>query len=175
MFWIIRNVFKYIKSNYSMAETEYIINGLVVKYEGVASIEDFYKFINSELKKLGYTIIEKEHEEKGVNKFVTKGKAEKAIDEYTKLVIKFNVSSSHENVEVKNKTMQEGSFSLKLKALIERDFQDKWASPMKRFFRGIYDKYIATDKKEDYESEIKDDVYSITEKAKRYFGMHKLK
>ncbi len=157
-----------------MGETEYVIDGLEVKYEGVSNIEEFHEFVRNILENLGYSITEKSHEESTNKKFVIKGKAEKPVDDYTKLKIKIGINASYENVEVKNKRMQKGNFKLKLKGVIERDFQDKWSSPIKRFLRGIYDKFISLDEKENYEEELKEDIYTVAEKAKRFFGMHKL-
>ncbi len=157
-----------------MAEVEYIVDGLEVAYEGVSNLNDFYEFIRSTLSSMGYNITEKEHAEKGEGNFSVKSKGERFIDDYTKFVLKVGISSSYSDVIVKGKKMQKGSFKLKIKALIERDYQGKWASPYKRFFRGVYDKYIKISKKRLFEQEIKEDVNALAEKAKRYFGMHKL-
>ncbi len=157
-----------------MGEVEYIIDSLEVKYEGVSNIEEFYEFVRSSLESLGYGLTEKEHIEEGTKKFSIKCKAEKPVDDYTMFIIKTGVAASYEHVEVKNKKMQKGVFKLKMKAIIGRDYQDRWDGPVSRLLRGIYDKYIAIGKKKNHEADLKEDVYTVAEKAKKYFGMHKL-
>lgn len=158
-----------------MSEVNYVIDKIGVKFEGIFNLDDFYDVLKDYLTEMGYSVTEREFVEKSKESLTVKWKATKPIDEYTNFVIKTGIKASIESIEIKNKQLYNGKMDFTLKAQIEKDFQDLWSGPVKRFIRGIYDKFIAGDKFEKFEAELKDDAYAVVEKARHYLNMKKFK
>ncbi|MBU0929881.1 MAG: hypothetical protein KJ623_02320 [Nanoarchaeota archaeon] len=158
-----------------MSEVNYVIDKLGVKFEGIFNIDEFYDTLKEFLVDLGYTVTEREFAEKTKENLTVKWKSTKAVDEYTQFVIKCTLKCNIQSIEIKNKKLSQGTLDFTVKAQIEKDFQDLWSGPIKAFMRGVYDKFIAGDKFEKLEEELKEDSYKIVEKAKHYLNMKRFK
>lgn len=158
-----------------MSEINYVVDKLEVKFEGIFNLDDFYSVIKEFLEQLKYTVTEKTFEEKGKESFTVKWRSTKPIDEYTQFVIKSSLKCDVQSIEIKNKKLYQGSMTFTLKALLERDYQELWVGPVRTFMRGIYDKFIAGAKFDKLEAELKDETYSLAEKARHYLNMKKFK
>ncbi|MDD5649916.1 MAG: hypothetical protein PHF86_05765 [Candidatus Nanoarchaeia archaeon] len=158
-----------------MSEVNYVIDKLGVKFEGIFNLDEFYDVLKDYLTSMGYNVTEREFEEKTKESLTVKWKATKPVDEYSNFVIKTKIKASVESIEIKNKQLYNGKMEFTLKAQLEKDFQDMWAGPVKRFIRGVYDKFIAGDRFDKLEAELKDDAYSVVEKARQYLNMKRFK
>lgn len=158
-----------------MSEINYVVDKLEVKFEGIFSLDDLYNTLKEFLEQSRYTVTEKAFEEKTKESLVVKWKSVKIMDEYTQFVIKSTIKCNGELIEVKKKQLYQGSLTLTLKSQIEKDFQDIWVGPVKRFIRGVYDKFIASQNFERLEHELKDDTFAVAEKARHYLNMKKFR
>ena len=158
-----------------MSETNYVIDKLEVKFDGIFSLDDLYHILKEFLEQYKYTVTEKAFEEKGKESLTVKWKANKVIDEYTQFIIKTSMKCNAQLIEIKNKQLYQGSLTFTLKSQIEKDFQDMWNGPVKQFIRGIYDKFIAGDRFEKLEAELKAESYATIEKARQYLNMKKFR
>lgn len=158
-----------------MSEVNYVIDKLGVKFEGIFNLDEFYSVLKDFLTQTGYIVTEREFAEKTKENLTVKWKSTKVVDEYTQFIIKSTIKCSIQNIEIKNKRLSQGTMDFTLKAQIEKDYQDLWAGPLKRFIRGVYDKFVAGDRFEKLESELKDESYSVVEKARQYLNMKQFK
>ena len=158
-----------------MSEINYVIDKIEVKFDGIFSLDDLYQTLKEFLEQYKYTVTEKAFEEKGKESLTVKWKSTKVIDEYTQFVLKTAIKCNAQLIEVKNKQLYQGSLTFSLKAQIEKDFQDMWYGPAQQFMRGIYDKFIAGDRFEKLEAELKDEAFATIEKAKHYLNMKKFR
>src|SRR3989344_7060783 len=115
-----------------MSETNYVIDKLEVKFDGIFSLDDLYHILKEFLEQYKYTVTEKAFEEKGKESLTVKWKANKVIDEYTQFIIKTSMKCNAQLIEIKNKQLYQGSLTFTLKSQIEKDFQDMWNGPVKQ-------------------------------------------
>src|SRR3989344_9424228 len=108
-----------------MAEREFIIRGLVFKYEGLFNLNDIYKNIKSLLKtNLSYPLLnEKSYDEKrneDLKDTKIKLEAFKKIDDYAKFKISTTIKAKGcKDVTIKNKHMQKGTLKIEFESTIE--------------------------------------------------------
>ena len=162
-----------------MAEIDYVVRNLELRYSGVFNLLEVYKIIKDFFKDNGYLLMEREHEEKRKELKGTKIKfeASKKVDDYNKLVIRTRVDAGdYEDVDVKNKRLAKGSLTISFDTYIERDYEGYYENkPLRKFLRVIYDRYIVGAKHEKYEKELKDEVYELYNELKEFLNLYKFK
>lgn len=161
-----------------MVETDFIVKDLSVSYSGVFNLKEFYKYIKRWFKDDGryQDINEKLYEEdrRGDLKITNiKIEAKKRVDDYTKFVIKTTINASdYEDVTVKGKDMQKGDLKVKFNAEIEKDYEERWVEkPFRKFFRGLYDKFMIGFKVDALTKELTDEAYDLYNEVKKYLNL----
>ncbi len=72
--------------------------------------------------------------------------------------------------------MNSGSIEIKITGTLIKDRESRWeASPVSKFLRGVYDKYIIEGRVTKYEKKIFEDVDEITEQIKAFFATEGMK
>ncbi len=165
-----------------MAEADWIIRGdnLVIQKKAQFNMIDLYRTLKAWFDLNGYIFHEKEYEDtirKDKKSVAIKWAGQKYIDNYTRLVIELSITlKKYEIIETKQGKTVEGALTIKYEAYIETDYEERWEnSPFLKFTRGIFDKFIATGKRERQEKEIKDDTYDIFNRTKSYLNLQKFK
>ncbi|MBU0467400.1 MAG: hypothetical protein ABIG37_01280, partial [Nanoarchaeota archaeon] len=134
-----------------------------VKHKGLFSFSDVYKFSYNHLIDEGYFVVESNYSEKitPTGKDVDiEWEAKKKISDYFKftLKIKWQILGMKEVEAEQNGTkvtMNKGSVEIKLKAILEKDYENRWEDrPFFKFLRGIYDKYIIKSRIDEYEGKL---------------------
>ena len=161
-----------------MAETDFIVKGLTVKYSGVFNLKELYKYIKRWLKETGsfQDINEKlyqEEEKEDLRTTTIKVDSKKKVDDYTKFIIKTTIKASdYEDVEVDGKKMQKGDLKIEFNAEMEKDYQEKWEeAPSRKFFRGLYDRFLIGFKIDKLTKELVDETYDIYNEVKDYLNL----
>ena len=164
-----------------MAEKETIFSS-EVKYAGIFSFKDFYKFCYEWITEETGTdsLSETKYEEKlkgDEKEIVVEWEGEKELTDYFRfdIQVKFEIRGL-KNVEVmqsgkKVKTNQ-GSVKLKLKGILVRDYKGKFEmSAFNKFLRSTYEKWIITARIEEYKGKIAGDCDEFLSQAKAYLDL----
>jgi len=147
-----------------------------IKYNGIFSFKDFYKFCYDWLtQEYGWEVIEEKYIEKlaGTTKDIDVEWAfKKKVTDYFKFkgVVKFKVLAM-ENIEVvqsgvKIKTNQ-GSVEIQIKGILQRDYEGKFdRTAYRKFLRAVYEKWVIPSRIDEFEGR-------ITSKCDEFLGQGK--
>jgi hypothetical protein len=161
-----------------MGETDTIIKDLSIVKKAQFNMIDLYKTLKAWFDLHEYDFYERQYDDmqKGDKKAVKiKWEGQKEVDDYHKFKVKLGISlGNYDIVETKKGKSVEGDLKIGFKAQIQSDYDSKWATnPFSRFFRGIFDKFIATSRREKYEKEITQDTHDIFNRTKTYLNLEK--
>jgi len=163
-----------------MPEKETIFSSKI-KYSGIFSFKDFYKFCYDWLiDETDMEIKENKYSEKieGTSKKIeVEWSGEKKLTDYFRFdaKVKFKADNLKE-VEInqggaKVKTNQ-GSVEVEIKGILVRDYEGKFEmSAFKKFLRGIYEKWVIPSMIEEYKSKISEDSDKFLNQAKAYLDL----
>ncbi len=163
-----------------MPEKETIFSSKI-KYTGVFSFKDFYKFCYDWLKdETGLEIKEDKYTEKidGASKRIEVGwTGERKLTDFFKIEAKINMKAENlKEIEVsqgnaKVKTNQ-GAVETEIKGIIVKDYAGKFeTSAFKKFLRGIYEKWVIPSSIEEYKTKISEDCDKFLNQAKAYLDL----
>jgi len=158
-----------------MVEVDVVLNDIKVTKQGYLDVKDLYKLTNNLLKNMKYSLIlEKEHAVTN-NKVKMKIEAKKAINDYTRFALKVTIEGSNlKKVKLKQKETYEGTFSVKLDAEIEKDYEDTYeGKPIFKFFREFFDYIAKASDFNRFNKMIKNDLFSLRDEIKSYFEIEK--
>src|SRR3989344_8128472 len=153
-----------------------------VKFGGVFSYKDFYKFCCDWLvDECGLDVEESEYGEKisGSSKEVTiKWKATRKVTDYfmfeAKIEWKILGLSEVEVMQSDNKVKMNKciSLSLGIKGNLIRDYEGKWEkNATLKFWRGIYEKYVIKARINEYEGKLAGMLEEFSEQSKAYLTL----
>ena len=152
-----------------------------IKYEGIFSFADFYKFCYDYItEELDFGVAENEYSEKlkgDTKELAIEWEGEIKITDYFKYVIKvnfliFNLANIEVQQEGKKKKTNKGILSVAVKGTMVSDYDGKYeTSPMLRFFRGVYEKWIIPSKIEQIEEKLISDCDDFLSQAKAYLAL----
>jgi hypothetical protein len=163
-----------------MAEKETIFSS-TIKYVGVFSFKDFYKFCYEWIKEeMGMDLSETKYEEKlktDEKEIVVAWAGEKKLTDYFRFdaKIKFDIRPL-KNIEVaqneKKIKTNEGSVKLNIKGILVRDYKGKFEmSAFNKFLRSIYEKWVIPARIEEYEGKIAGGCDEFLSQAKSYLDL----
>lgn len=151
-----------------------------IAYSGIFDFKETYNFLFEWFRFLEYSV----SEEKYAEKIKPTGKeveiswvCAKKINDYVKFKIKVRilivnmveVEVTEEGVKIKK---EKGNIDIKFSGNLEKDYQNKWeTSPILKFLRGIYDKYIIKSKIEAYEDKLAGEVEETAEQIKAFLAL----
>lgn len=164
-----------------MAEKETIFSSKV-KYTGVFSFKDFYKFCYDWLKdETGLDpLIEDKYSEKidGVTKKIeVEWTGEKKLTDYFKFEAKIKMKvEGLKEIEVNEGSakikMNQGSVETEMKGTLVRDYEGKFeTTAFKKFLRGIYEKWVIQSAVEEFEEKISSYCDNFLNQAKAYLDL----
>ena len=163
-----------------MAEKDTVFSSKM-KYSGIFSFKDFYKFCHEWLtQETGLSISEEKYSEKitGDSKEIDVVWAgEKKITEYFKVEAKIEMKVlgltqvELEQKGIKTKT-NKGEIEVKIKGVLSKDWQGKFeTSAYKKFMRGIYQKWIIASEIDEYMGKIAGDSDEFLSQAKEFLDL----
>ena len=163
-----------------MSEKETIFSSKI-KYNGIFSFKDFYKFCYDWLKEeTGLDITENKYSEKidgATKKIDVEWTGETKLTDYFKFEAKVDIKANGlKEVEInqggaKVRTNQ-GSVEVGIKGTLVRDYEGKFeTTAFKKFLRGIYEKWIIPSSIEEYQGKISGACDSFLNQAKAYLDL----
>jgi len=163
-----------------MAEEETIFSSNM-KYKGILSFKDYYKFCYDWLvEELSLTVIEKKYKEKlkgDAKDIEIKWVCEKEITDYFKFRMKVDFMIINlKEIEVTKGNVKEktnhGEAKLIVKGILVRDYDGKFErSAFRKFLRGIYEKWVITSRVKQFEEDVIGDTDKFLQHAKGYLDL----
>jgi hypothetical protein len=163
-----------------MVEEEEIFSSKV-KYNGIFSFKDFYKFCHSWLTdEKGLYVSEEAYKEKiagDAKEIEVKWSATKKITDYFKFKIKIvydikelrNIEIVQDGVKVKT---NQGAVEIKIKGVLMRDYEGKFEqTAWQKFMRSVYEKFIITSRIRQYEDKLIEWCDGFLGQAKAYLDL----
>ncbi len=162
-----------------MAEKDEVFSGKT-KYTGIWDFKETYRFLYDWFVDKGYSITEKGYTEKikpNGKEIEIKWEAKKKISDYFRFIIKANwrvlglteVEVQKEGAKIK---MNKGDVEIKFTAILEKDYEHRWEnSPLLKFLRGIYERYIIKSRIEDYEDKLVGEVDEVIAQVKSFLAL----
>ena len=166
-----------------MSERDVIIDNLKIKQRAVFDMGELYKVMFRWFSRNNYDFQEKEYSEsampEGAKKLEIGWLSNKKISDYIKfhIDVKFLIigltSTEVEVGNVKTKT-NTGDLEMRVSAWLEMDYEDKYSSsPIPKFLRDLYDKYIIKSRIENYEAQIHEECYELVAEVKSFLNLFK--
>lgn len=163
-----------------MSEKEEIFSSKI-KYDGILSFKDFYKFCYDWLKEEeGYDVIEDKYKEKlsGNEKGIEiEWTATKKITDYFKFQIKVKFKIDRlKDVEINNEGIKiktnQGGVETGVKGTLIRDYEGKFEkNSFQKFLRGIYEKWVIAARVEQFEDKLVGNCDEFLNQAKAYLDL----
>src|SRR3989338_466352 len=162
-----------------MAEKEQIIREKV-DHSGVFDFKGFYNYAHSWFKEENYGVVEDKYSEKvsGNNRDIKiEWSTTKKLSDYFKFEIKVEfeiswMSDVEVEIEGQRKAMNKGKVSVEIKGSLVKDPDSKWDStPIWRFLRDIYNKYVIPGRIENMENILEGDVRDFKEELKAFLEL----
>lgn len=134
-----------------MAETEMVITGNRITYEGIFSLHGLYQVIDKWLSDKNYDKFDKVHTEvvKSDGKHIDiELEPDRSIDDYTKYTLRIRLFCSHlKDVTVemdgRKQKLNDGKVVIILDSWVKTDWQNRMESkPVYHIIRSIYNKYV---------------------------------
>jgi len=152
-----------------------------VKYDGIFSFKDFYKFCHDYLtEEFGFGVAELKYSEKitgDAKEIQIEWEGNKKVTDYFKYVIKAQFAIvGLKNVEVQRegKKIQtnKGSVEISMKGILVSDYEGKYdTSPTLRFFRSVYEKWIIPSTIEQIEDKLVSNCDGFLGEVKAYLDL----
>jgi len=150
-----------------------------VKQKGIFDFKGYYKVAYDWLRYSGYTIHEKqylEEIEKQGKKIIIEWVATKKISDYFQFQMKISwfilkMNDIEIMKEGRKVPMQRGEPSIKIKAILVKDYQSKWNTPFLEAMRRIYDKYMYRVRIEKYKLTLVNDTEEFIRQCKDYLAI----
>jgi hypothetical protein len=164
-----------------LGEKETIFSS-TIKYVGIFSFVDFYKFCYEWIKEeTGMDpLTETKYEEKlkgDEKEILVKWKGEKKLTDYFRFdaEVTFEIRAL-KNIEVvqsgKKIKTNEGSVKINIKGILVRDYKGKFEmSAFRKFLRSIYEKWVIPARIEEYEGKIAGSCDEFLSQAKSYLDL----
>ena len=162
-----------------MAEKETVYSS-TIKYNGIFSFKDFYKFCYEWLtEEIGLDIMEDKYEEKisGDRKEIAvEWTGERKLTDYFKFDGKIGFMINIREAEIVKEGVKirtnEGSCKVSIKGIIVRDYQGKFeTSAFNKFLRSIYEKWVITSRIEEIKGKIAGDCDEFLSQTKAYLDL----
>lgn len=163
-----------------MAEKETVFSSRI-KYDGIFSFPDFYKFCYDWLKEeTGLGLSEEKYTEKlsgNSKKIDIVWSGNKRLTDYFKFDTKITMQIiGLTKVEINQggiKTQtNKGSVEVKIQSTLTRDYQGKFeTTAFKKFLRSIYEKWVIPSRIEEYSGKISEESDEFLSQAKAYLDL----
>ena len=160
-----------------MPHADLIVPSFDLKHSGALDFKDFLKMFKGFFKKYDYDVDEKLYDTKtdstGSKTTIIKWACDKKVDDYNKIFIKPSIIlNSYKEAVVDGVKVIDGNLKVNIKVEIERDYDEKWkVSPVLRFFRSLYEKYVSDEKQDKITKEAKSVFENLKKELKQYLNV----
>ena len=159
-------------------ETDIIVKALIIEKKAQFSMIELYRTLKTWFELHSYLFFEREYEDtikKDKKSVKIKWEGRKEADDYTLLKLPISITlNNYEIHDIPQGKIVEGELKIKFSAEIETDFEEKWSNkPAFKFTRAIFDKFVASGKRERFEKEITEDCHDIFNRSKSDLNLQK--
>lgn len=170
------------KKGKTMAEKNYIIKGLTIRYSGLFDIRAFYKFLDKFLKDYGYDkneLVNEEKTHKNGKDLLLKLEPFRTVADYAKNFIQISISMKDvkelEVVKDDNKVkMNEGQVLINIAAYLNTDIEGRWEQkPLFVFLRTLIDKFVYKVYLGTFEKNLEKDTKQLYNSIKAFFNLYR--
>ncbi len=162
-----------------MPETDMVVRDLKLNVDGVFDFKELYNLIKDWYSLHKYDFYEKNYKEvlkEEAKDIKIEFTGDRVIDYYIKYIIDITIRlNNHKIVKgPNNKNLVQGNLSISFQSKLQTDFEASWeGKPLLKFTRGLYDKFVRSDKLDVYKKELKEQSYEIFNEIKAYLNLHK--
>ena len=165
-----------------MAERTIVVDSLVLNYQGIFNLNEFYRITDKYFREKGFDKYEKRNEEqvlKDQRQISIQIEPWKKINDYAKEVIKmnYNFTNIKDVTVVKDKhrvVLQQGKVSIKMMGYLETDWEHKWEGNAVLFFiRAIFDQFIYKIQTDKYQGLVAEDCQHLYSIMKSYLNLQR--
>ena len=152
-----------------------------VKFGGLFDFKGLYGYIHNWIKDEEFNLTEKLYEEKidgNAKTLDIKWKASKKITDYFKINLELRwrvIRMSDVEVEIdgkKKKMNKVADLKITLKGILEKDYYGKWSgSPVQKFFKEVYHKYVIPSRTDDMEDKVEDYIKDLNAEIKAFLEL----
>ena len=165
-----------------MPEEETVVSAKL-KFNGIFDLKEFYAFLYDVFVSLGYDVQEdhyKQKEQQSGNLLQIQWTCEKAVDDYTKFVLKLtyfiiglkNIEVQKGNVKV---STNKGDIELKMKAILRTDYEGRWETqPFLKLVKKVYENYLYRSQYQQWKKKIYEELTQAHNEAKAFFHLQKM-
>ncbi len=150
-------------------------------HTGIFSFSELYSFMHTWLKDNLYGVNEEKYGEKvsGAARDISfEWKATRDLSDYFRIehTIRIDVTGLTEvevEIDGKKKRMNKGKIAMEIKGVLIKDPKNTWdeTSPIYKFLREVYDKYIIPKRIKAMEDKIENDVRAFKDEVKAYLEL----
>ena len=151
-----------------------------VKHKGFFNYAEVYNFCYGWMGDNGYLVSEDVYTEK-LSSFgkevIIEWTAKKKVSDYFRNIIKvkwhiLGMNDAEVEIEGKKHKSNNGEVKITVTGILERDYEDNWEkTPIYKWMRGVYDKYIIRSTMEGYEDKVHDEAEEFTEQLKAFLTL----
>ncbi len=152
-----------------------------LKYSGLADFKEVYKFARDWFWKEDFNLIEDNYTEKiaGNSKEIEiEWTASKKITDYFRITYKVKwriLGMTEVEVEIDGQRKKMNKFvelGMEVKGILEKDYSSKWeVSPVFKFFKEIYQKYVIPQRTWEKEGQVRDIAQDFREEMKAFLEL----
>lgn len=165
-----------------MTERNLVVDKMRLNYEGLFSVQELYKLIDTWFREKGYDKRERKNTEKvsPESKFIELWlEPWKKITDYAKNVISLRiiindlkeVEVEKEGIKVK---LNQGKIQMVFDAFFETDYEGRWeGKPVYYFLRTLFDKYFYKPYSMGYQNNLMDDVNHLHATIKSFLNLYR--
>ncbi len=165
-----------------MAEREYVIEDVMLVYEGLFSVSDLYQLIDEWFRWKGYD----KKENKNIEIVKPEGKyieieiePWKKVTDYAKYVIKarmqmFDIKEVEVEKDKAKLTLNQGKVQISFAGYLETDYENRWeGQPVFYFIRTLFDKYFYKPFTSGFQRGLKEEVTQLHGEVKAFLNLYK--
>lgn len=165
-----------------MAERDIVVDTLMLHYQGVFSLDEFYGVIEKYLRENHFDKFVKRNEEqvfKDHKQILVEIEPWKKINEYVKEIIRLNINISNmkDVIVVKDKhrvRKQQGKIAIKFMGFLETDLEYRWEGHgILYFLRAFVDQFIYKIGPDKYNGQVAQDTQRLHTIIKSYLNMQR--
>ena len=165
-----------------MAERNQVVDKMRLDYEGLFSVEELYKLVDTWFREKGYDKRERKNTEKiaADSKYIELWlEPWKKITDYAKNVISLRIQISDlKEVEVEKDgikvKLNQGKIHMVFDSFFETDYEGRWeVKPMFYFIRTLYDKYFFKPYTTGYQNNVMDDTNHLHATIKSFLNLYR--
>ena len=161
-----------------MAEKDLVVSGLRVSQDNIVfDMNELYQVMKKWCKINRYDLEEKAIEHEAIpegKEEIIRWHIKREADNYIQFVIRSTIKIVGKDVDVikKGKAVK-GGISVNLEAWLDKDYDREWEeSPVFRFMRDFYNRFILAGKYKNYSKALKNDTHDLFNEVRAFLDLH---